>query len=125
MVLLMDIQSTDWETEVIQNTKPVMVEFWHHKCPVCIEMKPLVEKLPELFGDEVKFTRMNLLESKENRRFAIESGIRSTPTFVIYSQGVPTGQIIGGLEEPNFVEAIRDLIEVTNKYKINSTNGEE
>ncbi len=115
MTQLIEIQSTDWDKVVASEERPVMVEFWHHKCPVCIEMNPIIEKLPGIFGDEVKFVKMNLLESKENRKFAIRGGIRSTPTFVIYCQGNPTGQIIGGIEETEFIEEMTMLVENADK----------
>ena len=115
MTQLIDIQSTDWEKEVVSEERPVMVEFWHHKCVVCKEMEPIIKKLPEVFGDEVKFVRLNLLESKENRKFAIKGGIRSTPTFGIFCQGNPTGQIIGGMEETQFIDHMRMLIENADK----------
>lgn len=115
MTQLIDIQSTEWEKEVAKEERPVMVEFWHHKCPVCIQMKPIIEKLPEIFGEEVKFARLNLLESKENRKFAIRGGVRSTPTFVIYCQGNPTGQIIGGMDESEFIDELRMLVENADK----------
>ena len=115
MTQLIDIQSTDWEKEVSQEESPVMVEFWHHKCVVCKEMEPIIEKLPELLGDSAKLVRMNLLESKENRKFAIRGGIRSTPTFVVYCKGEPTGQIIGGREEAEFIDEVKMLVENAGK----------
>ncbi len=115
MTQLIDIQSSDWEKEVAQDDRPVIVEFWHHKCVVCIEMEPIIKKLPETLGDSVKLVRLNLLESKENRKFAIRGGIRSTPTFVVYCKGEPTGQIIGGRKEPEFIDEVKMLIENAGK----------
>jgi len=111
---LVDIQSSDWD-EVSQEERPVMVEFWHQRCQGCLEMKPIVEKLPEILGESVKLARMNLLDSKENRKFAIRGGIRSTPTFVVYCRGEPTGQIIGSMEEKEFIDELKMLIENANK----------
>ena len=115
MTQLIAIQSSDWEKEVVQAERPVLVEYWHHKCVVCKEMKPIVEKLPKILGDGVKITRMNLLESKENRRFAISGGVRSTPTFVVYCKGEPTGQLIGGRIEEEFINEIKMLLENADK----------
>ena len=88
-------------------------------------MKPIVEKLPGVLGEEVKLTRMNLLESKENRRFAIRGGVRSTPTFVAYCKGEPTGQLIGGRTEEEFIKEIRMLIENADKCSPGTPIGEE
>ena len=111
MSSILDIQVNDWEKEVLQEKRPVVVEFWHHKCVVCKEMKPIYEEQPEKYGETVKFTKMNLLESKENRIFAIRNGVRSTPTFVVYCEGRPIGQIIGYREPENFTIELRHILD--------------
>ena len=93
--MVKDIQHTDFQSEVLDSDKPVVVEYWHNKCPACEEMKPVYEKLEAHVSGKVKITRMNLLESRENRVHAIRQGARSTPTFMIYCGGRPIGAIIG------------------------------
>jgi thioredoxin 1 len=119
-----DIQADDWETQVAQSNKPVIVEYWHHKCPSCIEMKPIFEAQPEKLGESAKLLRMNLLESKENRVFAIRNGIRSTPTFVVYCGGRPTGQIIGQRKPDDFTDELKMILDKT-EYCLKSTPIEE
>ena len=109
MSSIVDIQAENWEKEIEQEKRPVVVEYWHHKCVVCKEMKPIFEAQPEKFS-EVKFARMNLLESKENRVFAIRNGVRSTPTFVVYCEGRPVGQIIGQREPDEFSDELKMII---------------
>jgi thioredoxin 1 len=115
MAEIIDIQHKDWETEVVKEERPVLVEYWHNKCPSCILMEPIIVKLHKRMGDKIKIARLNLLENKENRRFAITGGIRSTPTFVIYCNGEPTGQLIGAMEEHDFFEALDILIDMSEK----------
>jgi thioredoxin 1 len=93
--MVKDIQHTNFQSEVLDSDKPVVVEYWHNKCPACEEMKPVYEELEARVSGKVKLTRMNLLESRENRVLAIRQGARSTPTFMIYCGGRPIGAIIG------------------------------
>ena len=104
-----DIQSSEWAEQVEAEERPVMVEYWHHKCVACKKMKPVYEAQPGIFGDEIKFTRMNLLESKENRRFAIRAGVRSTPTFILYCKGTPIGQVVGPRRPDDFAAEVRAM----------------
>ncbi len=76
-------------------------------------MKPIFEKQPKKYGESVKFTKMNLLESKENRVFAIRNGVRSTPTFIVYCEGRPIGQIIGYREPEEFTKELKMIIDHT------------
>lgn len=107
---IIDIQVTDWEKEIEQEKRPVVVEYWHHKCVVCMEMKPIYEAQSMHYGDSVKFTRMNLLESKDNRVFAIRNGVRSTPTFIVYCDARPIGQIIGQRTLEEFTSELKMII---------------
>ena len=108
---ILDFKADDWEKTVFNETRPVVVEYWHDKCVICKEMKPVYESQPEKYGDEVKFTRMNLLESRENRIFAIRNGVRSTPTFIVYCEGRPIGNIIGQREPEEFTDELKKTIE--------------
>ena len=110
---IIDLQVNDWAEKVEQEERPVVVEYWHHKCVVCVEMKPIFRAQPQKYDNSVVFARINLLESKENRVFAIKNGVRSTPTFIVYCVGRPIGQIIGrrGLEE--FTEELKMIIDNT------------
>ena len=113
MSSILDIQADDWEREITQEKRPVVVEFWHHKCVVCKEMKPIFEEQPKKYGESVKFAKLNLLESKENRVLAIRGGVRSTPTFIVYCEGRPIGQIIGYREPEEFTKELKMIIDHT------------
>jgi thioredoxin 1 len=93
--LIQDIQHTDFESVVSSSIEPVVVEYWHNKCPACMEMKPVYEALEARLTGKARLVRMNLLENRENRVFAIRQGVRSTPTFMIYCGGAPIGVILG------------------------------
>lgn len=111
MSSILDIQADDWESAVANENRPVVVEYWHDKCVICKEMKPIYESQPENYGEDVKFTRMNLLESRENRVFAIRNGVRSTPTFIVYCDGRPIGSIIGAREREEFSNELKMIID--------------
>ncbi len=99
---IINLQQADWDREVTQVGKPVVVEFWHQSCPTCKRIEPTVLGLPSKLGDRVKLARFNVLDSRENRRFAIDKGVIGTPTFKIYCRGAEIGEIVG-------LETITDL----------------
>ena len=92
---VIDINNIDWDEKVVSSELPVVVEYWHQKCVACLQMLPIYKQLPDRIGDQVKLTRMNILDSRENRKFAIEQGIRGTPTFSVYCGGRPIGEVVG------------------------------
>jgi len=92
---LNNIQWGEWENEVLKSEIPVVVEFWHHTCPTCLKIEPQVKELTVKLQGKAKVIRLNVLESRENRRLAIQNGVMGTPTFKIYCRGVDIGEIIG------------------------------
>ncbi|MBN1683009.1 thioredoxin family protein [Candidatus Bathyarchaeota archaeon] len=90
-----NLQSNEWDSLVLKETLPVVVEFWHQNCVTCLKIESYVKELPQKLGSKVKFMKMNVLDNKENRRLAIQNGVMGTPTFKIYCRGVEIGEIIG------------------------------
>ena len=91
---LIDIQNTDWDS-VMKGEGPVVVEFWHQNCPTCKKIESTVHELPGKLAGKAKLVRLNVLENRENRRFAIDKGVIGTPTFKVYCRGVEVGEIVG------------------------------
>lgn len=87
---------------------PVVVEFWHDKCPYCKKIEPAVKQLPSILGDKASIVRINVLESKENRRLAISRGVMGTPTFKVYSCGREVGEVVG----METLEHLKEKVEV-------------
>jgi thioredoxin 1 len=92
---LNSIQWGDWDKQVLNSNTPVVVEFWHNTCPTCLKIEPQVKELPAILQGKAKVIRLNVLESRENRRLAIQNGVMGTPTFKIYCRGIDIGEIIG------------------------------
>lgn len=106
----MELQHADWDREVISSNKPVVVEFWHQTCPTCKKIESIVLGLPIKLGERAKLVRLNVLDSRENRRLAIEKGVVGTPTFKVYCGGVEVGEIVGLETTENLLGTIESLI---------------
>ena len=107
---IINLQYTDWDREVTKTDMPVVVEFWHQSCPICKRIEPTVLELPSKLGDKVKMARLNVLDNKENRRFAIEKGVIGTPTFKVYCKGVEIGEIVGLETLTNLQGTIENIV---------------
>jgi thioredoxin 1 len=105
-----DLKDTDWDSTVTKAEWPVVVEFWHNNCPTCKKIELTVHELPVKLAGRARFTRLNVLENRENRRLAIQKGVIGTPTFKIYCGGAERGEVVG-LETLNNLEgAIADIL---------------
>jgi thioredoxin 1 len=87
---VLEINAENFEAEVLQSDKPVLLDFWGTKCEPCKALMPSVEKLAEKYGDRIKFCKLN---TAENRRLAISQKVLGLPTVAMYKDGVKVEEL--------------------------------
>lgn len=92
---IIDIHASDFNKEIKESDKPVIVEFWIKSCPPCSKFKSVYEQLPNFFGGNARFFRMNMFTSIENLRLAEDFGVEQTPTTKVFCKGGEIGDILG------------------------------
>lgn len=85
------ITKDNFNTEVLQADKLVVMDFWASWCGPCMMLKPIFE---ELSGElpKVKFCKLDV---DEERELAIEYGIESIPTLLFFKNGKVAHKLIG------------------------------
>ena len=86
------ITSENFEQEVLQSDKPVLVDFWATWCGPCQMIAPIVEEIARENADRLKVGKVNV---DEQQRLAIQYGIESIPTLLVFKDGKETDRIIG------------------------------
>jgi len=107
---VLEIQADQWEKEVLNSNEPVVVDFWHHMCGWCQKLNPVFKQLPEKIKN-TKFVKVNVLDSAENRKIAIDLGVLGTPTIKIFCEGRAIGEIVGFRSSENLVIEINNILD--------------
>ena len=87
-----DVTDDSFQSEVLENHVPVLVDFWAPWCGPCRMVAPIVEELADEYAGRVAFYKLN---TDDNPRVATTYGIRSIPTLLVFKGGEPVGQIVG------------------------------
>ena len=90
---VMQLTADNWEKEVVQSDKPVLVDFWAVWCGPCRALGPTIEKLADKYAGKVKVGKLNTDESQD---IAIKYGISSIPMVMLFNGGEqPVDKTVG------------------------------
>ena len=85
------ITKENFEAEVLQSEKPVLLDFWASWCGPCRMVAPIIDKLAEERLD-VRFGKVNVDEQPE---LAAKFGVMSIPTLVVMQNGEIVNKSVG------------------------------
>ncbi|MGI6142843.1 MAG: thioredoxin family protein [bacterium] len=107
-VELLELTKENYEEEVINSERPVVVDFWGPRCAPCLALMPEVEKLAREYGDRIKFCKVN---SAKNRRLCVDLKVMALPTFLFYKSGEVVDKLVGGeATKENIVAKLEALV---------------
>ena len=86
------ITKENFEDEVLNSDIPVLVDFWATWCGPCRMLAPVIEEIAKEYEGKVKVGKVNV---DEEEALAIEFGISSIPTVLIFRDSEITDKIIG------------------------------
>ena len=97
------VDTTNFETEVLQSHLPVLVDFWATWCGPCLRIAPEVEAVAQQVGDRAKVYKLDVDESPQ---IAQQYGIQSIPTLLIFKGGRPVDQIVGAVPRTTIAQRL-------------------
>ena len=105
----LEVDAKNWEKEILQSNSLVVVKFWHENCASCKKLAPMYVEVSKEYKDKIKFAKLNVLTSKDNREIAVKYGLTSTPTLIFFCDGKPIA-IKEGREGYETKERLKHLI---------------
>ena len=102
------INADQFEAEVLQSWRPVIVDFYSEECPPCEVLAPIYEKMAEKYGTHLKFIK---IQRQANRELAKSLNVSSSPTVLFFKNGQEVGiRLNGFLSKPQVRKAIEAVL---------------
>ena len=101
--MALEITDANFEEVVLKSSQPVLVDFWAEWCGPCKQLAPRVEEAAQQYGEQIKVCKVDI---EEHRDLAVQYGIRSIPSLIIFKSGEVSGVQVGALTQEQLGEFI-------------------
>lgn len=98
------ITKENFEKEVLNAEKPVLIDFFAEWCGPCKMMGPIVDEIAETNPDII----VGKINVDNEQELAMKYGVMSIPTFIVFKNGKISGKSIGAASKQEILNLIND-----------------
>ena len=101
---IVELTSENYETEVLQADKPVLIDFWADWCGPCKMLSPVVDEVAEE-REDIKVAKLNV-DDVSMQDIVRGFRVMSIPTLVVMKNGEETNRSVGVISKSEILELL-------------------
>ena len=109
-----NVTDAAFQKAVIENTLPVIVDFWAPWCGPCRMVAPILDKVAKENAGRLIVAKVN---TDENQEWAGKYGVQGIPTMLMLKDGKIVHRQVGALPEPMLKDTVKQFLEVCEAQK--------
>jgi thioredoxin 1 len=105
---IQSVTDSDFQNNVLQADKPVLVDFWAEWCGPCRQVAPILEEIAAEHGEKLTIMKMNV---DENPQTPAQYRVTGIPTMAVFSGGEVVKTIVGAKPKAALLNDLGDVID--------------
>jgi thioredoxin 1 len=101
---ILNVTDDSFESDVLRNETPVLVDYWAEWCGPCKMIAPVLEEVADEYADKLVVAKLNI---DDNPNTPPKYGIRGIPTLMIFKGGEVAATKVGALSKSQLLEFIQ------------------
>ena len=101
------VSDDSFDSDVLQSSKPVLVDYWAEWCGPCKQIAPALEEISGELGDRVTIAKLNI---DDHPVTPTKFGVRGIPTLMLFKDGQVAATKVGALPKNKLQEWIESVI---------------
>lgn len=87
-----EVSDGNFQSDVLEANKPVLVDFWAPWCAPCRMLAPIVDAVAEKYSESARVVKLNV---DENPGVSQRYGIKGIPTLILFKNGKEEERVVG------------------------------
>ena len=101
------ITNENFESDVLKSEEPVLMDFWAEWCGPCKMLAPILDQIAEEYKGRVQIAKLDVEKSQS---IAMQFGVRSIPTLILFKDGVVEAQHVGMLSKEQLIKLLDEKL---------------